>query len=466
MRLQLTTRAQVSGYRFLLRRMDHVLVRRDGRMISDPMAAQARSLICGIVIALVLVGGSGVLALLRPQGAIGDARIVLARESGALFVRVDDVLHPVTDLASARLVAGEAQVPVVVKDRRIAGYPRGPRVGISGAPQQILGPERAWTGGAPEAWSVCDETRLAPADRPGARDEITTTVLTHAPDSGSRSGAVLVGRDDRFQLLFDGRRAPVDLADPLVRRVIGVDEAVARPVGAALLNAFEEVDPVAVPKIADRGAPSALPGIAVGTVVRVSDLDGDRLYVALAHGVQEVGTFAADLVRGGDQSGGAVVPVSAAAVAAVPEVSDLPVADLPASRPRVVSTRDAAVVCAVLTADGMGGGRRMQWLGTSIPAVGPTVAPAAADGAGDGIDAVYLPSGSGEYVVAAEPGGERRDALFYVSDSGVRYGIPDEETAHVLGLSHQPRPVAWEVLRTLPEGPALDRRAALTTHDD
>ena len=40
---QLTTRAQVSGYRFLLQRAEHALVRRDARMLHDPMRAQRRS---------------------------------------------------------------------------------------------------------------------------------------------------------------------------------------------------------------------------------------------------------------------------------------------------------------------------------------------------------------------------------------------------------------------------------------
>ncbi|MBF6247361.1 type VII secretion protein EccB, partial [Nocardia elegans] len=37
---QLTTKAQVNGYRFLLRRLDHALVRRDVRMLHDPMRSQ------------------------------------------------------------------------------------------------------------------------------------------------------------------------------------------------------------------------------------------------------------------------------------------------------------------------------------------------------------------------------------------------------------------------------------------
>lgn len=42
-----TTRWQVNGYRFLVRRMEHALVRRDVRMLHDPMRSQSRALAVG-----------------------------------------------------------------------------------------------------------------------------------------------------------------------------------------------------------------------------------------------------------------------------------------------------------------------------------------------------------------------------------------------------------------------------------
>lgn len=462
MRKQLTTRAQVSGYRFILRRMDHALLRRDPRMISDPMASQSRSLIVGLVLALVVTAGCGVLALLRPQGAVGDAKIVLAKESGALYVRVDDVLHPVTGLASARLVVGEAAEPRSVKDNRLSGFRRGPEVGIVGAPAQILGPVTAWTEGA-SPWLLCDRTRPAPADRPAARDSLDTMVSS--VDSGAADGgAVLVRHGDDHFLLFGGVRAPVDPDDAVVRRLAGIAGAEARSISAPLLNAFEPVDAVAVPQIPGRGQPSAaLAGSRVGDVVRVADTD--RLYVVLPDGVQPIGAWAADLIRAGDPAATAIGTAPASAVAAAAVRRTVPVRDLPDRRPALRSVREAPVVCAASSTDGRGGGTVELRTFRAPPGPGAPVALAGADGAGDALDAASVPSGSGEYVVAAEPGGERRDGLFYVSDSGVRYGIPDAETAIVLGLRHEPRPVAWSVLSAIPAGPDLTRAAAAMTRD-
>ncbi|BDH58932.1 type VII secretion protein EccB [Tsukamurella sp. PLM1] len=464
MRKQLTTRAQVSGYRFVLRRMDHALLRRDPRMISDPMASQSRSLVVGLILALVITGGCGILALIRPQGAVGDSKIVLAKESGALYVRVEDVLHPVSGLASARLVVGEAAAPTSVKDKRLSGFRRGPEVGIVGAPAQILGPAAAWTEGA-TPWLVCDRTTPAPADEPTARDALETMVGSVAAGAAD-GGAVLVRRDDDYFLLFEGLRAPVDPADPVVRRISGLDGARARAISAPLLDVFELTDPVAVPQVPGRGQRSAaLAGSTVGEVVRVSDADRDRLYVVLADGVQPVGEWAADLIRAGDPAATPIATAPAAAVAAAPVVRRLPLAELADHRPQLRTLSDAPVLCAAASADGKGGGTVELRTFEGTPGPAAPVALAGADGAGDALDAAYIPPGTGEYVVAAQPGGERRDGLFYISDSGVRYGIPNEETARILGLLHRPRPVPWSVLSAIPAGPDLTRAAAAVTRD-
>src|ERR1700722_2573619 len=99
-------RLHVSGYRFLLRRMEHALVRGDLRMLDDPLRAQSLSLMAGVVVTVIIIAACAILAFLRPPGALGSAQIVMVRDSGALYVRIGDVVHPVLNLASARLIAG------------------------------------------------------------------------------------------------------------------------------------------------------------------------------------------------------------------------------------------------------------------------------------------------------------------------------------------------------------------------
>src|SRR3954467_12601764 len=94
-------RLQLSAQRYAMRRMQHALVRRDVTMNDDPLRAQSRSLAAGCVLAAMSVAACAVLALIRPQGAPGDAPILMVRESGAVYVRLGDTLHPVFNLASA-----------------------------------------------------------------------------------------------------------------------------------------------------------------------------------------------------------------------------------------------------------------------------------------------------------------------------------------------------------------------------
>src|SRR5829696_5424415 len=139
---QSTTKLHVSGYRFLLRRMEHALVRGDARMLDDPLRAQSLSLIAGVVLAVIIIAACAILAFLRAPATLGTAPIVLVRDSGALYVRIGDAVHPALNLASARLIAGTPANPEVVSAAAINTTKRGQLVGIPGAPATIAAPLR------------------------------------------------------------------------------------------------------------------------------------------------------------------------------------------------------------------------------------------------------------------------------------------------------------------------------------
>lgn len=114
--------------------MEHALIRADSRMIHDPMRGQMRALIIGVVIAVLIAGGAGVLAFFRPTPNFGDSTIMVAKSNGTMFVRIGDHLHPVLNLASARLIVGKSDTPKEVDDKFLNTVPLGPVVGIVGAP--------------------------------------------------------------------------------------------------------------------------------------------------------------------------------------------------------------------------------------------------------------------------------------------------------------------------------------------
>lgn len=93
----------------------------------------------------------------------------------------------------------------------------------------------------------------------------------------------------------------------------------------------------------------------------------------------------------------------------------------------------------------------------------------------DGLRTVDLvTSGSGGVAtrVALSPGRgyylDSGGSLFWVSDTGVRYGIDteaDDKTTAALGLTGPPLPIPWSVLAQFAAGPTLSRADAMLAHD-
>ena len=474
---QLTTRAQVNGYRFMIRRLEHALVRRDVRMIDDPMRSQTNALAVGAVLAVVILAGCAIWGMIRPQGAIGDSVIVVGKNSGALYVVVADRLHPVLNLASARLITGKSDSPRSVADKKLATYPRGPLLGIPGAPSALPGPAVGT-----RVWTVCDQVESSS----GGGGSVRLSVITAPPPGpgaavpASRHTALLISQADKTFLVYrpdgDGSavRAEVDLNSVEVRSVLRLDGIEPRPVSSGLLALFPEVPPIAVPTIAGKGRKGVLtePGVTVGSVVRSVAVDDTvSYYVVLPGAVQKVGRVAAEILRTADARGsGAVTTVPPARIAALPTTSELPVDDFPSLVPTVASVENQSVVCQSWSpASGATPGTMTMLLGSAVPVPDGAfpVSVAGADGGGPAVDSVYVRPGSGEPVIVtgAETRSPRAESRYYIGDSGVRYGVADQQTATVLGLTQDPVPVPWPIVSLLPAGPTLTRSAALVAHD-
>ncbi|MDO3637655.1 type VII secretion protein EccB [Mycolicibacterium arseniciresistens] len=452
-----TTRLQVSAHRFLTRRMQHALVRGDVRMLDDPLRAQSLSLTAGAVLAVIAIAGCAVLAFLRPQGAIDGATIVTVRESGALYVRIGDTIHPVPNLASARLVAGAADDPTVVSEQAVASARRGPMVGIAGAPTSIGTALPA----AESIWDVCDS-----ADR--------TIVRVGSPADAAPFGsadAVLVApvaeSAATTYLLHAGRRAQVDLRDRAVARALRLDGRTPRPVSRTLLDTIPEDPPIVAPTIPGAGSagPAPLGGYPVGTVVRLARAEAAEHYVVLTDGVQRIGEVTADLIRLTVTQPHRDIPtVAATALAAAPSVETLPVATFPAR----VTVVDPPVLCARWHDGGAPSpAGTTLWRAEAVPSGPGLVALAQADGAGPGLDAVEVPAGRSLFVRAVGVGGSGGSAgpLYLVDDLGVVFGVRDVQTAQHLGLPANATPAPWPVLARLPRGPELSRDRASVLHD-
>jgi type VII secretion protein EccB len=460
---QPTTRLHISGYRFLLRRIECALLGRDLRAVDEQIRAPAQSLLAGVVLAVILLAGCAVLAVLRPQPALANAPILMGKQSGALYVRLGETLHPVLNLASARLIMKTNANPPPTPESQLVHTKRGPLLGIPGAPQYLGKPLTE----EELRWTVCD-----------SRDGVPSTTIVVGRAEGPHSRAlrhegILIVRPDSggsTYLLYNGRRAVVNLDESAVVHALGIEGQIPLPVSPVLLNLIPESPPFTAPRIPGVGSrgPAALPGFPVGSVLRVSRTGGDEYYVVLRDGVQRVGQVAADLVRFTNSQGTrTAIAVAPDVIHAAPTVTRLPVSGFP-EHAQTSPVAEGATLCVRWTPETSGSVEvSFSVGGLPIPIGDAPVSLTQADGRGPAVDAVYLPPGRVAYVRATglSGGNARAGTRYLISDSGVRFAVHDDDAAHDLGLSDTMVPAPWPVLVKLPAGPELSRANALVAQD-
>ncbi|MBB5167565.1 type VII secretion protein EccB [Mycobacterium sp. AZCC_0083] len=483
---QVTTRSQVNGYRFLIRRLEHALIRGDSRMIHDPMRGQMRALLVGVVAAVVITGAAGILAFIRPTPNFGGSTIMISNSNGTMFVRIGDRLHPALNLASARLISGKSDPPKQVDDKFLNSVALGPSVGIVGAPTRINGGDDMTT----SSWTVCDTTQLPSITEQVGTAVAETTVLANDPVLGndvrqaSPDQMILTTDGDTTFLIYNGVRAAIDPHDPILSQALRLRNSEIREVSPGLLNAFPLVDPIVPIVISGAGEPTNyLPSsYRVGSILKIVDSRGDQLLVVLREGLQPISPATADIIRYGNPlspSSSDPISVAPALASTAPAVHALQVDHYPATSPRFVRSDPDRVVCMAWQRDNSAAEATTHLLvGNRLPVPNGAqpVRLATADGSGPRLDSVYLRPGTGEYVqdTGAEPTSRAMGQLYYVSDMGVRYHINDVATAMALGVvgvqqtgstAPLPQRAPWPVLSLLPAGPGLSQQAALIAHD-
>jgi type VII secretion protein EccB len=296
-------------------------------------------------------------------------------------------------------------------------------------------------------WKVCENATE------------TTTVLVGRPpvDLDPGRNALVTPRGESAAttyLLYDGRRARVDLRNRAVVRALKLDGIAPRPVSRSLLEALPESPEITAPVIARVGAPSALPGFPVGAVVRLTRAGSAEYYVALADGVQRVGEVTADLIRFAYPSRRDIGTVAPDLIGRAPIVDEMPVTTFPDRGGATESPVLCAQSGAVLVGDSL--------LREEVH----VVQLAQGDEAGPRVDGFAMPPGRSAFVRAASLSGEgaATGSLFFVNDSGVVFGIRSTDAASRLGLTN-PVPAPWALLAQLPRGPELSVEAASVGRD-
>jgi type VII secretion protein EccB len=477
--LGLSTRTQVTGYQFLARRTAMALTRWRVRMEIEPGRRQTLAVVASVSAAAVICLGALLWSFINPSGQLNESPIIADRDSGALYVRVGDTLYPALNLASARLIAGRADNPHKVRSSQIAQQPHGPMVGIPGAPSSF-----SPTAPTSSSWLVCDAVTSTAGV--GAPSPVTVTVIDGTPDLSnhrrvlSGSDAVVLRYGNDTWVIREGRRSRIDAANRSVLLPLGVTpEQVtqARPMSRALYDALPVGPELTVPKVPDAGSPANFPGAPgpVGTVFVTPQISGPQQYsVVLADGVQTVTPVVAQILQNAGATPGAhLVTVAPAALAKMPVVTGLDLSAYPDGPLNVVDIRENPATCWWWEKTAGEERARTQVVsGPTIPVaqseVNKVVSLVKADNSGREADRVYFGPNYANFVAVTgnDPGASTTESLWWLSDSGVRFGVDNTRDARTaLGLTSQPSPAPWVALRLMAPGPTLSRADALVRHD-
>ena len=483
MALNLTSRLQVTAHYFWNRRNAAALSHHGVRLDYDPEQRRLSALVLGYMLVAIGLALAALMAYIKPAGQVGTSAILANRDTGAIYVMVDGRLHP-TNLISARLISGSNANPTFVKSNEIDKYPQGPKVGIIGAPDEM--PIRT---GLDSQWAICDTAPAATATSSAGKDPVVTA-LGGPLNVGRRSAplampnAILARHGDKTFVVWDGHRSDIDLSNKSVALALGVDSAAPDPVpmSTALYDAIPATDPLVIPAIANAGQPAPWNlgnGAVIGSVLSVRQVQGsDALYVLLPNGVQHISPFVASLLRSANSFGDlAPVEVAPDKLAPVPVVDSLPVSYYPATRLRLVDTTVNGTTCLTWAKGATDKAAKIAVLsGQGLPIgaendnrIVPLVKDAPNDPASVEANQAYIAPGATNLVMSTngDPSSVSRDALWWISDQGIRYGIAlDDSALKPLGIttaSAQQAP--WALIRAFAPGVALSAEDAKVQHD-
>ncbi|OMC12271.1 type VII secretion protein EccB [Mycobacterium sp. SP-6446] len=489
------TRHQVTGWRFVMRRIASGIALHDTRMLVDPLRTQSRAVLMGVLILATGLVGCFVFSLIRPNGQVGNNAVLADRSTAALYVRVGDDLHPVLNLTSARLIVGHPVNPTTVKSSELDRFPRGNLIGIPGAPERMV-----QNASHDANWTVCDAVS-EPAQGGHAAHSTGVTVMAGPPDGrGARAAtlgsgqAVLVDfandKGSSTWLLWDGRRSQLDLTNHAVTNALGLgasDLPAPRPIAAGLFNAIPEAPSLTAPGIPNAGAPAnfgvpaPIGAVVVSYALEQSPSGAARYYAVLPDGLQPISPVLAAILRNTNSYGLDQPPrIGADQVAKLPVSRMLDTTRYPDRQIALVDASKNPVTCAYWSKPAGAATSSLSLLSGSALPVPDAVRTLDLIGGGSPATAtrVALAPGTGYFTqtVGGGPTSPGTGALFWVSDTGVRYGIDNEadsatgaaghgKTVEALGLNAPAIPIPWSMLSLFANGPTLSRADALLAHD-
>lgn len=465
-----TRRDQLQAYRFQNRRALAALVTGEPNVVEAPMRRLTVTTLSGIMIAILVAAGFAVFGLIKPAGNDdwkANGAVIIENETAAIYVRINGVLHPVTNYPSAVLaVSGNQQAKIVHVDRSVLnGQKHGSLIGIQQLPTSLP----AASGLVTAPFTLCSRTQA------GTGTTLTTKVSVEIGDNlGAKAlpaGDAVVVRsagDGTYYLIAGGRRLTIE--SPQVATSLQLNTSQVVTVGTAFLDGVPAGTPLRTPAVAGAGTryPTAIAGRPVSVGRLLHDTDDERYLLVLPDGVAELTAVQARLLE--------TLPLPPSQAVAAPvdvtrsDVIDLPqskkawpavaqqFAGLPTGVPRTNDTpRQNGGLCALYRGDAatptlaVPASRLPSF---SLPQVSQSVQSARGTA-----DSVAVSGGKAALVRSSD----HSATTFLVAEPGKRYAAATPQVLPAFGYGDvKPTTVPAQLLALIPVGKALDPLAART----
>jgi type VII secretion protein EccB len=458
----------LQAHRLMTQRAALALLQAEPDPPDRPLRRLNVGMFSSVLVAVIVVAVFGIWGLIAPGKATGltaAGTLIIDSQTGTSYIWCQHGgkrLCPVVNYASARLALNTSSPNQrTVSQSSLAGYPRGPLIGIPGLPQGL--PASSMLIGAP--WSVCVQAQTIPGTL--QRRQVTTLVGGHriGGQALSPKDSLLVQAGGSQWLIWNGERMPIPAKEQ--RNVLTALDTTQQPesMPAAWLNAFPQSSAFAPPAISGFGATVSGPGggsAKVGQVFTTSAAPGapQQSYVMLSDGrLEKITQVQAELLNAApDQATPGTVNPSAAASDSVP--GSLPTSGLPTRMPRVVPYDSTTPLCVVY-----GGSATVAPSGPQVTVGGSVPSYGVATNGSGGVNQVALPPGTGALIgvlagtqPAAGAGQAPAVSSYFLLSGGLRYGLASRNVAAVLGytLPRQQTLLPAGVAQLIPQGPALD----------
>lgn len=450
-------RDELNAYTFAKRRTVAAFLQPSATGTEEGAPRPLRAVLPGVVVGALVLAGFGAWGMFKPTAPKGwdepGTKVIVGKDSTTRYVvlttkvggKDQTRLHPVLNLASARLLLDPQKFKVVqVEDKVLdAGRPpRGPIIGIPYAPDRL--PSKAEAAKA-KRWAVCQQpggngrgvqtATFVLADREASVTDdarrLTDTQALYVESTGPGKERYLVDATGTKYKFPEGTPA----AGTMTNALVGTG-ATAQQVGPEWLGTLNSGDDLAFPAIPGKaGANADVKGLTtadnkVGMVLKAQTGSGTQHYVVLPGKVAPVSDFVAWLLISAPATDGLNMHGKAREVDlqsldpdAKPFAGDVKWPQkkterinrtTPPAGAQASGSNNRDTVCNVLrSVDGQGNQTLSTWAGTGYPV----------DITASGTSA-YVTPGSG--LLYTQVQGKQTTAggsLFLVTDTGLRYAV-------------------------------------------